>query len=197
MTAVWSSVALNLVIVAKVRALLGLPSGEVLLAPADVGQVMVPNVSDVWGLPIEDSCPGHEQIPDLLPRLVTADDAADIVVVDWLTDQRGRSGSTVMMLTKGKRIRLAPAEDGGAFAGSGLLFGDWIVQPGAPRGFSVIAPQARVDLLARRAVDVEEAFYDWLDDLGRQTDRGYCAFAGESFEWALDSLTDGKVRVGS
>lgn len=192
----WSESVLALAAVAKLRSLLGLPSGEVLLAPAgDVGQVLVPHVSDVWGLPVVDSCPGHDQIVELAPLLVTADDAADIVVVDWLTDQRGRSGSTVMQLAKGRRIRLAPAEDGGAFYGSGLTWADWIRQPGAPRGFAALAPQARVDLLAGRAVDIEEEFYDWLAVFGAQTDRGWCDFAAFVFEDALDALTDGRVRV--
>lgn len=192
----WSETVLALAAVAKLRALLGLPSGDVLLAPAgDVGQVMVPHVSDVWGLPIVDSCPGHDQIAELGPRLAVADDAADIVVVDWLTDQRGRSGSTVMQLRDGRKVRLAPAEDGGAFFGSGLIYADWIRQPGAPRGFAALAPQARVDTLAERATAIEEEFYDYLGLLGDQTDRGWCDYAAFVFEDALESLLDGRVRV--
>jgi len=192
----WASTVLNLAIVAKLRQLLELPAGDVLLVEdGDVGGVMVPHVSDVWGLPIEGSCPGQQAVAEMGSRLVTSDDATDIVVVDWLTDQANRRGSTVMMLTSGRRVRLAPAEDGAAFEGRQLRWGDWIRTPGAPAGFAKLATRDRVNELADRADGIERDLLDWLEELGSRTDPDHTDWAAEVFVDQLIALQRGEVRV--
>lgn len=194
--AIWNPEILNLAIVAKVRESLGLPSGEVLLATRDgYGYALVPHVTDVWKLPIEDSCPGQDAIPALAPRLASPSDASDILAVDWLTDQGRRTGSTVMMLTEGRRVRLAPAEDGGAFAGNYSTYADWIRTPGTPRGFAALASADRLQELAQIANANEESFLDWLDELGDYTDPGYCDWCSKTYSLRLDALIEGRVRV--
>lgn len=196
MTASWSPEVLNQAIVSKLRELLGITSCQVVLGTTpDTGYVLVQHVSDAWGLPIEGSCPGHDGIADLAPRLRVPDDATDLVVVDWLTDQGNRRGSTIMLLTKGNGVRLAPVDDSGAFAGEAHLWADWILTPGSPHAFVPLCTADRVAELAKRASDIEEVFYEWLERLDDETGSGYCTWAQQTFEQRLDELLAGRVRV--
>lgn len=193
----WRPDLLNPVIIARLRELLGLPTGRPVLVE---GGVMIPHVRDVWNLQVVGSCPGHDQIPELAPRLADPNDAADIVVVDWLCDQANRRGSSVILLGEGRRIRLAPTGDAEAFGGRALTFPAWIRTAGAPVGFAALAPQERVDELAERATSIEDEFYDWLDDFGAEVETdGWGArhvdWCADVFAQRLDVLAAGEVRV--
>ena len=193
----WRPGLLHAAIVAEVRAQLGIPTGRVRPAPTgDTGAVLVEHISDATGLPWAGTLPASDEIGDLD---LNRSDAADIVVVDWLTIQRDRRGSHVAVLGRSAPHRLAGIVDDGAFDSTEGGFADWVRLPGAPLGLARYATgeQARVEELTTRADDAADDLLRWIDALGGATDTDVCDAAAARFEVQLVDLLAGEVDLSA
>lgn len=185
---------LHTAIVAEVRSQLGVLGGRVLPAPtADTGAILVEHIADATGLPWVGTLPAADEIGDLSLRPA---DAADIVVVDWLTAQVDRRGSHVAVLGRRAPYRVAGIVDDAAFAET-ESFDRWIRSPGAPLGLAryATAEQDRVEELATRADDVADGLLRWIDALGSSTDDDVCLAAAAIFEDHLIDLLAGEIDL--
>lgn len=187
----WRPGLIHAAIVAEIRSSLGITTARV--HPAGDGAILVEHIADAWGLPFAGTLPANDEIGDVA---LNATDCADVVVVDWLTDQTDRRGSHVALLGTGTH-RVAAITDDAAFGGREVGWDEWLRLPGSPWGLARAArgQQDRVEELTTLADDRADDVLRWIAALGASTDLDVAEDAAAIYTERLVDLLAGEVEL--